>query len=359
MTEWFAEIGQLEESAEFRKEDNEKTERLSILNRLIGVPFRAPKVFTAREMQEKSDAVRRLLQDHGSERCAFRLIPNTPDLPKLRNRGLSIAECYEQWFRAQEIDLDSYTVHVFPDESDIRWSIFLVIKEDALFGEIAKGTPYQLSQGILTGEAYRFFFDYQTWQWSAHNEEAIAQVERMVAHLHVAESVRQDALCDAVNAMFSNNYLLGYFEAVVPGDDLYFFDFNRMMPRSIPTPAPHVFIQQGGDSAELKGVSAFSGIARGLVCRVTDETVSSLDFPEGAILVCVSTDVRYVPLMKRAGAIITDTGGILSHPAIIARELKKPCIIGTGNATSVISDGDIVEVDADRGVVRILEKRTQ
>ena len=57
-------------------------------------------------------------------------------------------------------------------------------------------------------------------------------------------------------------------------------------------------------------------------------------------------------MIKKAAAIVTDGGGMLSHAAIVARELKKACIVGTGNATSVLKDGDTVEVNADKGIVR-------
>jgi phosphohistidine swiveling domain-containing protein len=80
------------------------------------------------------------------------------------------------------------------------------------------------------------------------------------------------------------------------------------------------------------------------------------DMEEGEILVAGMTRPEYVPLMKKAKAIITNEGGITSHAAIIAREMKKPCIIGTKVATRVLHDGDLVEVDADNGVVRILER---
>ena len=64
------------------------------------------------------------------------------------------------------------------------------------------------------------------------------------------------------------------------------------------------------------------------------------------------TDPRYVPAMKKAAAIVTDEGGITCHAAIVSRELKKPCIIGTKIATKVLKDGDEVEVDAEKGVVK-------
>jgi len=56
-------------------------------------------------------------------------------------------------------------------------------------------------------------------------------------------------------------------------------------------------------------------------------------------------------------AIVTNEGGISSHAAIVARELQKPCIIGTRFATEVLKDGDTVEVDAEAGIVRVLERR--
>jgi pyruvate,water dikinase len=74
----------------------------------------------------------------------------------------------------------------------------------------------------------------------------------------------------------------------------------------------------------------------------------------GEVLVCTMTTPELVPLMQKASAIVTDLGGILSHAAIISRELGKPCVVGTGKATQVLKDGDFVEVDADEGVVRRL-----
>jgi len=60
--------------------------------------------------------------------------------------------------------------------------------------------------------------------------------------------------------------------------------------------------------------------------------------------------------MEKASAFVTDAGGMLSHAAIVARELKKPCVLATENATKIIKDGDEIEVDANMGIVRILKK---
>lgn len=76
----------------------------------------------------------------------------------------------------------------------------------------------------------------------------------------------------------------------------------------------------------------------------------------GGVLVTKLTTPDFLPAMERAAAMVTDLGGITSHAAIVARELHKPCIVGTKNATAVLRDGNTVEVDAEKGIVRILER---
>jgi pyruvate, water dikinase len=74
----------------------------------------------------------------------------------------------------------------------------------------------------------------------------------------------------------------------------------------------------------------------------------------GDVLVTGMTRPEFVPLMKLASAIVTDEGGITCHAAIVSRELGKPCVIGTKNATKVLRDGMLIEVDAEKGIVRII-----
>lgn len=78
---------------------------------------------------------------------------------------------------------------------------------------------------------------------------------------------------------------------------------------------------------------------------------------KGEILVTDETDATFLPVMKLAKAIITDEGGVLCHAAIAARELKKPCVVGTKIATHVLKDGDLIEVDADKGFIKILKTK--
>lgn len=78
---------------------------------------------------------------------------------------------------------------------------------------------------------------------------------------------------------------------------------------------------------------------------------------QGDILVAKTTAPELMVACKKAGAIVTEMGGMLSHAAIVSREFGIPCIVGTGNATKILKDGDYVEVDATNGIVRIISNR--
>jgi pyruvate,water dikinase len=108
-------------------------------------------------------------------------------------------------------------------------------------------------------------------------------------------------------------------------------------------------------ASSLQGRVAYKGTITGRV-RIVKVKDKMLFFKKGEILVAPMTTPDYLSIMKKAAAFITDEGGALCHAAIIARELKKPCIIGTKIATQVLKDGDLVEVDADKGEVRVIKR---
>ena len=101
----------------------------------------------------------------------------------------------------------------------------------------------------------------------------------------------------------------------------------------------------------VSGNSAYPGKAVGKVCLIRSyHDVKKVQ--EGDILIANTTHPNYLPGMKKAAAFITNEGGLISHAAIVAREMKKPCIVGTKIATKCFQDGDMVEVDARSGIVR-------
>jgi len=98
----------------------------------------------------------------------------------------------------------------------------------------------------------------------------------------------------------------------------------------------------------LKGLSVGAAVASGHICLIED--VKDIDaFVDGSILVTSTTDPDWVPIMKRASAIITDAGGRTSHAAIVSRELGVPAIVGTGTATHILHDQQEVTVDCSGG----------
>jgi len=116
-------------------------------------------------------------------------------------------------------------------------------------------------------------------------------------------------------------------------------------------------LEEGGDikndAKEIKGQAAQVGKAKGKVKVVL--LLEELEKVEdGDILVATMTMPKYLPAMKKAAAFVTDEGGVTCHAAIIAREMKKPCVIDTKIATQVLKDGMEVEVDADNGVVKLI-----
>ena len=97
-----------------------------------------------------------------------------------------------------------------------------------------------------------------------------------------------------------------------------------------------------------KGLSIGDAIASGQVCLI--ETARDIEkFIDGSILVTQTTDPDWVPIMKRAAAIVTDHGGRTSHAAIVSRELGLPAVVGTGNATDILHTGQEVTISCAEG----------
>ena len=113
----------------------------------------------------------------------------------------------------------------------------------------------------------------------------------------------------------------------------------------------HLLKENLDKSSMIKGQVAYPGKVKGRV-RLLFTPEHNDKIKEGDILVAVVTSPQLLPAMKRASAFITDMGGITCHAAIVSREMKKPCIVGTRNATQILKDGDIVEVDAKKGIVK-------
>lgn len=162
----------------------------------------------------------------------------------------------------------------------------------------------------------------------------------------------------------TKNEMLGYFRtgklptraALEKRDKLFgiFCDRRRLATYEGAQAKAIVWVLTEAHTADkLHGTIAHPGIAKGIARVVLDPKKCKV-FNAGDILVSGMTRPEFLPLMKKAVAFVTDSGGILSHAAIVAREMRKPCVIGTKVATKVLRDGDKIFVDATKGTVKKL-----
>jgi pyruvate,water dikinase len=112
----------------------------------------------------------------------------------------------------------------------------------------------------------------------------------------------------------------------------------------------------GATPDTLRGVAGSPGVAEGRARVIFDaEGIGELE--DGEILVAPFTSTSWTPVFGRIAAAVTDAGGVMCHAAIVAREYGLPAVLGTGTGTKQIATGDLIRVDADRGVVTILNRR--
>ena len=139
---------------------------------------------------------------------------------------------------------------------------------------------------------------------------------------------------------------------IVNIDNEYFLLFGKDLEKEIAIHEKDIKVAN-----EVKGVTAYPGKVRGTAKVLMDyEDVRKVK--EGDIILAPETTVDYVIAMGRAAAFVTEQGGVTSHAAVISREMKKPCIIGTKIATKIFKDGDYIEVDANKGVVRKIKLKS-
>jgi pyruvate,water dikinase len=109
----------------------------------------------------------------------------------------------------------------------------------------------------------------------------------------------------------------------------------------------------GPDSDEIKGVAACRGVVEG-TARIIKSVEEMSRLKQGDILVCQITNPTWAPIFDKIAAAVSDIGGSMSHAAIVAREYGLPAVVGTGNGTTRIRDGQRIRVDGGRGIVTLL-----
>jgi pyruvate,water dikinase len=120
-------------------------------------------------------------------------------------------------------------------------------------------------------------------------------------------------------------------------------------------PTPIALSSRADSEGEITGIAVSSGVIEGRV-RVVLDLEHDDDIEPGEILVCETTDPSWASWFVLASALVIDVGGVMSHGAIVAREMGVPCVINTRNGTRRLTTGDLVRVDGDAGTVVVLER---
>ena len=174
--------------------------------------------------------------------------------------------------------------------------------------------------------------------------------KRMVAsQLTLTWGVRA-VICPPVTStddMFSNAIQASLKEGVIKGGELVVITAG--VPVGVSGTTNLLRVETVGEII-VKGIGVGKSSASGRACIVKSEKDLE-NFEEGQVLVSRITNKSYLPAIHKASAIITEEGGLTSHGAIVAINLGKPCIVGVENAVNEIKDGEIITVDATRGLV--------
>ena len=123
----------------------------------------------------------------------------------------------------------------------------------------------------------------------------------------------------------------------------------RAMFKGEMSPAP----TGNSEMNQITGLPGSAGVTRG-TARVIHSLAEAGKLQPGDVLVAIATEPPWTPLFATASAIVTDVGGVLSHSAVVAREYRIPAVVGTGNATRTFQDGQMIEVDGNSGIVRVI-----
>lgn len=353
LSEWLR-IGKAPRTGAFAKEDQAKTDRLRALNELIGLPTALAVSFPRTSVHLPSDGYRTFRERAGEKPFALRLRSSDGTGTLARNRGASVNELVA-WARSVEgVPTDS--IYEFEPHMEADLSAILVLNEHGASIEAARGPLVQLSKGL-----YEPTTGYVR-QGTA--EEVITYAPHADLRAFLTEIVGALTISDAEVAgrLLERGFgtheglLIGYFEAIRSAGSTYFVDYNRVLGTTAMTvEAPVLNIRPSEADSQpvlVSGRVGSPGLVSGLARVVDGPPLADGDLVEGEILVCRFTSPELAPLIARSAGVVTEIGGVLSHAAVLCRELGIPSIVGAQGALSQIATGDLIEVDANSGKVR-------
>jgi phosphohistidine swiveling domain-containing protein len=358
--------------------DNKKAERLTFLNKTIGLPINKTHVLPLSSFDINSKDLSSVIEDRGGENIqhAFRVAPmegfaNIFDIQK--HYGLTFNE-FSDKLKTLEIPLDKAEVRITNFRgSPLGFSAVILITKDGIIGEVVDDDLYVLTymDSVKEGKSAVSFFKEPNSPVVvlSKNEVMVAKVNEILNKL---STNGKDAELNEAGYETSDGYVIGYYEYVEgKNGDSAFTDMNtKRISNNISVKdailqfkrkvegGDEVGVDVGGsttgrDQSRIQGLVVYKKDLKveGRVCLFRDDLV---ELPENVIFVSPMTTVDHLPFMKKALAVVTDFGGLMSHPAIISRELQIPTVVGTRNASKVLKEGDMIVIDMESGVIEIL-----
>ncbi|MDP9237427.1 MAG: PEP-utilizing enzyme [Chloroflexota bacterium] len=272
---------------------------LTLLSHYISDPDRSPRAAMARSVAQREEAIRHAESKLDEEK-----------LPAFRSM------------------LSAVQAHVPVSEGRALWQ--LIIIGSLRLPYLALGRKLEAA-GALTSPDQIFYFSTEELRLAAHNPTADVgnTAASRQAEFAAARELKPPPFLGAPPDMAAMP------AEIVPLMTLFF---------GIAQPEVH--------GREIKGQAASKGVVRARA-RVIRDLTEAENLQPGEVLVCKTTAPPWTPLFAIAAAVVTDSGGVLSHSAICAREYAIPCVVATQVATEMIPDGSMITVDGTNGLVRI------
>lgn len=344
LTEWMEKIN-IPNILEFRQEDNLKYDRLEKLRKIIGINYNVPERIAIDEITKKTDKYREFCAKRAGTKCNIRLIPKAPIYQKLRIRAVHFEDGIK-WLENQKIKPEHYNnIEVLEYNDRVLYSVIFLINKLGIWGEAIEGDLWQLASGMHRKQLNLFNFNFKKWSFSKNDQRMTRFIKESIRPLLINDESQQEKLKSTLNAEFTpEGYLKGYFEILIwPGEKTLYVDYNRVIYYLMKD--VNLFLLQ----EQPDGMCANPGMAHGKIRIIEHPQTES--FANGDILVCKIPTLDYVPIIKKAGAIIIEQGNVLSHIAIVSRELNKPCVVMAKNVTKKLRDGDEIFMDASQGLI--------
>ena len=350
ITEWMKHLN-VPGTEKFQKEDFTKRDRLKILNQTINLPFLRATSIKPNTKKNIIAEISSLNERDKDGIYLFKIFPTNNSLGKIRLQK-TLVQCID-WVSKTRIDTKKFRYELIKEPEKITHSAVFCIDEKGIWGELIKDHIIHFSRGTYKGETLVFYYDYKKWHFSNRGDQSTKLIKKAVGKLHLHSTTKIKTLKKLLHANFTqSNHLKGYFEFIVDNNNnINFVDYNRILNRLL----KKTIITITRHTDYLNGICIGPGKIKGKIKKIRDGN-QKIKFQKNEILVSPLVTFQHLPYIKKAGGIITEQGTVLSHAAIVSRELKKPYVANVKDAMKKLKDGDLVTVDADQGKIIIHQK---